>query len=196
MSAPLPLIDRLVVRPPNWLGDAVLALPAMTAVRRAFPAAHLAVAAPPAVAALFREDTGVEPDEVLELPSEARAIEDALARGQFELGVLFPNSFRSAWILRRAGIKERWGVARSARGWLLTRRGPRPGARCSSTRSAISGSTCRPSCCAPSRKGRSSGLAASNPSRPISASSSPPTWTSRRRSRTGASGKTSITAST
>jgi heptosyltransferase-2 len=126
MSAPLPLIDRLVVRPPNWLGDAVLALPAMTAVRRAFPAAHLAVAAPPAVAALFREDTGVEPDEVLELPSEARAIEDALARGQFELGVLFPNSFRSAWILRRAGIKERWGVARSARGWLLTRRGPRP----------------------------------------------------------------------
>ena len=30
-------VERLVLRPPNWLGDAVLALPAMAAVRRHFP---------------------------------------------------------------------------------------------------------------------------------------------------------------
>src|SRR5258707_267591 len=58
---------RVVIRAPNWLGDAVLALPAMAALRRQFPGAHLAVAAVPAVAAIFREDTDVAPDQVLEL---------------------------------------------------------------------------------------------------------------------------------
>jgi heptosyltransferase-2 len=40
----------------------------------------------------------------------------------FDLGILFPNSFRSAWQLRRARIPERWGYATSGRGLLLTRR--------------------------------------------------------------------------
>ena len=46
---------RVVVRPPNWLGDAVMALPALTAVRRHFAGSDLTVAASPAVAGLFRD---------------------------------------------------------------------------------------------------------------------------------------------
>ena len=116
---------RMVIRAPNWLGDAVLALPAMTAIRRRFPGAHLTVAAAPSVAALFREDTDVVPDAVMELSGSSRAVVAALAGGRFDLGVLFPNSFRSAWQLWRAGIPGRWGFATSGRGPLLTTRSPR-----------------------------------------------------------------------
>lgn len=113
---------RVVIRPPNWLGDAVLALPAMKALRAHFADAALTVAAPPGVAALFREETGVRQDDVLVLPTDHRQAVAALRGGRFDLGVLFPNSFRTAWQFRRAGIKERWGIARGGRGFLLTRR--------------------------------------------------------------------------
>jgi heptosyltransferase-2 len=114
--------SRIVLRSPNWLGDAVLALPAMAAIRRQFPHADLAVAAPAAIAALYREGTDVRPDRVIELPARQRGAIAVLAAGQFDLGILFPNSFRSAWQLRRAGVPARWGYATAARGVLLTRK--------------------------------------------------------------------------
>jgi heptosyltransferase-2 len=117
---------RIVVRPPNWLGDAVLALPAIAAVRRAAPSAALTIAAPPSIAALFREDTDAAPDAVLELPAAPRAEAAALRAGGFDLGILFPNSFGSAWRLRRAGVPERWGYGGGGRSALLTRRVRRP----------------------------------------------------------------------
>jgi heptosyltransferase-2 len=117
---------RVVVRAPNWLGDAVLALPALTAVRRHFADAHLAIAATGGVAALFLQETDVRPDEVIEVPPKGRAAAGALRAGRFDTGILLPNSFRSAWTLRRAGVGQRWGYAASGRGWLLTRRVRRP----------------------------------------------------------------------
>jgi heptosyltransferase-2 len=97
-------VRRVVVRPPNWLGDAVLALPAMAALRQRFSEAHLAVAAAPSVAALFREETDVRPDRVIELPARMRDAVAVLEGEGFDLGVLFPNSFRSAWITRRRAV--------------------------------------------------------------------------------------------
>ena len=72
----------------------------------------------------------------------------------------------------------------------------RQAARCSSTKLAICASISRPSCCARSRKGRSSGSAARSRSGRISAWSLRPTSTSKRRSRRGGSGRTCTTAST
>lgn len=120
---------RVLVRPPNWLGDAVLALPALAAIRRHFVGAHLTIAAVPAVAALFREETDVAPDRVIDLPIQQRAAVAALAAEQAGIGILLPNSIRSAWQFRRAGIAERWGMARGVRDLLLTRRSARPAAR-------------------------------------------------------------------
>jgi len=119
------VVSRLVLRAPNWLGDAVLALPAMTALRRHFADAHLAVAAVPGVAPMFREGTGVSPDSVIEVGLRPRETAALLEGGGFELGILFPNSFRSAWVLRRARIPARWGYGTSLRGWMLTRRSVR-----------------------------------------------------------------------
>jgi heptosyltransferase-2 len=116
----------VIVRPPNWLGDAVLALPALGAIRAAYPNAELTIAAPSTVAALFRERTDVRPDRILELPEGRRAAIAALTRANADLGILFPNSFGSAWMMRRAGVAERWGVSSAGRGWLLTRRSRRP----------------------------------------------------------------------
>jgi heptosyltransferase II len=123
MTPPRPTsVSRLVIRPPNWLGDALLALPAMSALRAQFPNAHLVVAATPVVAALFREETAVKPDALIEITVKSREIVAALRAGHFDLGVLFPNSFHSAWQLRQARVPERWGYGTSARGWLLTQR--------------------------------------------------------------------------
>src|SRR5215831_12291446 len=118
----MPSISRIVIRAPNWLGDAVLALPAMAAIRRHFPDAHLRVAAPPSVAALFREETDVRPERVVELPASSREAIATLEGGGYDVGVLFPNSFRSARQLKRARVPQRWGYPTSMRGLLLTRR--------------------------------------------------------------------------
>jgi heptosyltransferase-2 len=126
MTSPIPedhtVVSRLVVRAPNWLGDAVLALPAMAAIRRHFSDAHLTIAAPAGFADIFREDIAARPDEILALPSKPRGIRDVLTAGKFELGILFPNSFRSARLFKQAGIPERWGYSRAFRGPWLTRR--------------------------------------------------------------------------
>ena len=64
-------VNRLVIRAPNWLGDAVMALPAMGAVRATFAGAHLAVAAIPSIAPLFDEETSARPDSVIVLADSA-----------------------------------------------------------------------------------------------------------------------------
>jgi heptosyltransferase-2 len=120
-------VDRLLIRAPNWLGDAVMALPAMAAVRARHRQAHLTVAAIPAVAPLFLEETAVAPDKVLTV--DAKSEVRALREGRFDAALILPNSFRSAWNHRRAGIAERWGYAGSLRSPLLTRAVPRPRAR-------------------------------------------------------------------
>jgi len=120
---------RIIVVAPNWLGDAVLALPAIAAVRRAHPAAHIAVAARRSVADLFRLASVV--DAVVTLQSDGRwwrraAFRSDVARlRDFDLALLLPNSFHSAWMAKAAGIAERWGYASDARARLLTRAVPR-----------------------------------------------------------------------
>jgi hypothetical protein len=120
--------QRLVIRAPNWLGDAVMALPALAAVRAGLPETHITIAAITSVAPLFQEDTSAAPNDVLAIPDRSRETK-TVADGTFDAGLLLTNSFRTAWMLRRAGIADRWGFATNARGFLLTRRVARPRAR-------------------------------------------------------------------
>ena len=114
---------RLLVRTPNWLGDVVMALPALAAMRAHYPGAVLAAAGPRPLAPLLKAAPGV--DEVVGVPrggaGTRRGEAEALRRGGFDAVLLLPGSFGSAWIARRAGIAERWGFAGQWRRPLLTR---------------------------------------------------------------------------
>jgi heptosyltransferase-2 len=126
---------KLLVRAPNWVGDAVLSLPALRALRRAFPEAHLAVLARAWVAPLYRRESAV--DEVLlhtaaPGPGDWRGkwrLARALRSQGFDCAILLQNAFEAALVARLAGIRRRIGYARDARGFLLTDpiAAPRPG---------------------------------------------------------------------
>jgi len=111
-------LERLLVRAPNWVGDCVLSLPALRDLRRNFPTARLELLARPWVADLYR----ALPEVDAALESRGTLADAEALRGRFDLAVLLPNSFASAFAVWRAGIEERWGYATDGRGPLLTRR--------------------------------------------------------------------------
>jgi len=124
-------MQRLVILAPNWLGDAVMALPAIADVRRCLAGAHITVAARAAVAPLFQ--LVPEVDETIVVgrgASLARvgswaAIGSELRGRGFEAALLFPNSIHAALLAHRAGIPERWGYGGGVRRQWLTRAAPR-----------------------------------------------------------------------
>ncbi len=109
-------MNRLVILAPNWLGDAVMALPAIADVRRAAPAASISVAARASVAPLFALVREVNDTLVIE-----RDAAHVLAAKNFDTALLLPNSTRAALVARRSRIPERWGYRTGWRGALLTR---------------------------------------------------------------------------
>jgi len=125
-------MSRVLVRATNWLGDAVMSLPAIRAIRQVFPHAHLAVLARPSVAGLYSRETCI--DRVIPYPRQkgvAGRSEFAagLRREQFDGAILLQNAFDAAFLTWLAGIPERIGYRRDGRGFLLTRpiRVPEPG---------------------------------------------------------------------
>ena len=112
---------RLVILAPNWLGDAVMALPAIADVRRAQADATIAIAARASVAPLFSLVDGI--DATVPVPANLAGA-DALVG--FDTALLLPNAFRSALVCWRAGVPERWGYRADGRGLLLTRAIDRP----------------------------------------------------------------------
>jgi heptosyltransferase-2 len=119
-------MKRLVILSPNWLGDAVMALPAIADVRRGAPDASITIAARSAIAPLFGLVPGVEETVVLPAPGFRdvtgwRGLGDELAGRSFDVALLLPNSMQSALRVFRADIPERWGYRTDWRGRLLTR---------------------------------------------------------------------------
>jgi heptosyltransferase-2 len=119
-------LNRLLIVAPNWLGDAVMALPAIADVRRQAARAEIAVVARPSLAPLFSMVDEV--DRVLQLDSllPLRTVAGELARHDFDAALLLPNSMRAALLVTLARIPERWGYRADLRGPLLTRAIDRP----------------------------------------------------------------------
>ncbi len=115
---------RIVVRGANWIGDAVMTLPALRRLRRAFPESHLTLATPAWAEGIFT-DAGFL-DEILILNSNSNKMRDVWqgayqwrAKG-FDMAVIFPNSFGTALVPALARIPVRIGYATERRGALLT----------------------------------------------------------------------------
>ena len=120
---------RIVVRATNWVGDAVMSLPALAEIRRRFPKAHIAVLAKPWVAGLYAGERFAD-EVILYNPGESKwKIARSLRAGRFDCAILLQNAFEAALIAWLAGIPNRIGYNRDGRGLLLTRSiaVPKPG---------------------------------------------------------------------
>lgn len=129
-----PFVERILIRCPNWVGDAVMATPFIEAVRREYPDAHIELMLKKYVGPVYegapwmngcieippvRKKTFV--DRIQQFFANVRAIR----AGRFDMAVLLSNTFQCALEAALAGVPFRIGYLRDARGWLLTR-GPRP----------------------------------------------------------------------
>ncbi len=119
-------IKKILVRAPNWVGDAVMCLPALEALRRAFPDSEISVLARPVIGELFVGHPGAHRVVTYDY-REAHAgwwgtirLARSLRRERYDLVVLFQNAFEAALLGVLAGIALRYGYATDGRRWLLT----------------------------------------------------------------------------
>ena len=114
-------VRAVLVRANNWIGDVILASPALHALRRRYSGARITVLAPPAVIPALAGSPDL--DEVLPLP-ESRMARLRLAAGlrgrRFDLAVLFQKAFEAAVLAAAGGARRRYGYATDRRGWLLS----------------------------------------------------------------------------
>jgi heptosyltransferase-2 len=117
---------KLAIFLPNWVGDAVMATPALRALREQFTSAEIIGVLKPYVAGALEGAPWL--DRLVFLnnrgPREQRWLSVALRlrREQVDVAVLFPNTFRSALVAWLAGCRRRVGYVRYGRGLLLTDR--------------------------------------------------------------------------
>jgi heptosyltransferase-2 len=119
---------KILVRATNWVGDAVMSLPALRALHERFPAAEISILAKPWVADLY----GREPFCHRVIPYAPKSLAEkwragrALRSEKFDCAILLQNAFEAAAVAFAARIPERIGYARDGRSLLLTKAIPVP----------------------------------------------------------------------
>ncbi len=106
---------------PNWLGDVAMSTPALRALRTRFPEAKLTVVGRPGALGLLRHIPWL--DAWVDAPRGTSWSAIGELRAQLnrpDLAVLFPHSFRAAFLARASGAKRIVGYARGGRSLLLT----------------------------------------------------------------------------
>jgi len=114
---------KLLIRATNWVGDAIMALPALRAVRTRFPEAAITILARRYVASIY-ENQQVS-DNMMFVDSKRDLLGELRAQ-KFDIALLLQNAFEAAWLAWRTGIPERIGYARDGRSLLLTKAVPVP----------------------------------------------------------------------
>ncbi len=124
--------SKILIRATNWVGDAVMSLPAIRAVRARFPAAEIVVLARPWVADLYARETGIQRViPYLATPGfrdfgGKLGTARALRSEKFDCAILLQNAFEAAAVVWLAGIPRRIGYDRDGRRGLLTDAVPVP----------------------------------------------------------------------
>jgi len=116
-------LKKILLRGPNWVGDAVLAVPAMKAIRARFPEAEITLLVRPWVAGVFTSAPFI--DKVWSEPRPAGfgdwiRLARSIREKHFDMALLFPNSFESAVMLFLGRVPQRIGYATDGRSWMLT----------------------------------------------------------------------------
>jgi heptosyltransferase-2 len=114
--------QRILIRATNWVGDAVMSLPALRALKQRFPQARISILAKPWVADLYRREPFCD-ETILYTAGELGAkwrVAAELAERKFDCAILLQNAFEAAAIAWAARIPVRIGYARDGRSALLT----------------------------------------------------------------------------
>lgn len=111
---------KIVVRGTNWVGDAVMQIPALRELRRVFPDARITLCTRAWARGIFQDAEFI--DEFLTIEPEESAFQQAKKwrKGKFDLAILFTNSFQTALISKLGKSKRRFGYANEGRSFLLT----------------------------------------------------------------------------
>ena len=123
---------RILVRSANWLGDAVMTIPAVQAVARGRPDAQVTLLAPAKLAELWQQVPGVAAVLAIEPGYDVFQVARMVRRaGPFDAAIVLPNSLRSGLEVWLAGVPRRAGYAGHRRRYLLNQivREPAPPAR-------------------------------------------------------------------
>jgi lipopolysaccharide heptosyltransferase II len=110
---------RIAVRAPNWLGDSIISMPAVRALKAGRPDAQVTIIAPEKFAAVWRlipETHDVIPISRKSVLQVARLLRD---QQPFDVAVAFPGSFRAALEIFLGGVPRRVGFRGHCRAWLL-----------------------------------------------------------------------------
>jgi len=118
--------NSLIVRVPNWIGDAVMCEPALRDLRDLFPSTQMFILARPAIGQLFQGHPAI--DGILEYDWQGAhkgmvgllALVRLVKSKKFDMAVLFQNAFEAAFIAWGAGIPQRVAYATDGRRYLLT----------------------------------------------------------------------------
>jgi len=117
-------LHKILVRGTNWIGDAVMTLPALVSVRQAYPEAHLAVLAKPPVTDIYRMFSAANEiipyDQQFDTPLGVFRLAHALRKRRFDAAILLQNAIEAAIMSFAAGIPVRAGYNSDGRGLLLT----------------------------------------------------------------------------
>ena len=110
---------RILIRASNWLGDSIISVPAVRAIKAGRPDVHITILAPEKIAPVWKLVPDV--DEILSLKggSLLGALRVLRRQGPFDVAILFPNSLRTALEVWLAGIPRRVGYSGHQRRWLL-----------------------------------------------------------------------------
>jgi heptosyltransferase-2 len=127
MTAPAKIADiqRILVRSTNWVGDAVMTVPALEALRARFPRAEIVLLSKPWVSEIFWHHPAVNRQIIYKPRSEHRGplgfpkLIRELRAEKFDAALLLQNAFQAAWMAWLARIPLRIGYARDHRSFLL-----------------------------------------------------------------------------
>ncbi len=111
---------KIVVRGTNWVGDAVMQIPALRRLRRAFPDSHITLATRSWALGIFGDADFIDRILPFETPNSVFKQAKGWREREFDAAVLFTNSFESALIARLGNAKKRFGYATEGRSFLLT----------------------------------------------------------------------------
>lgn len=112
---------RIIIHGTNWIGDAVMTLPALEIVRESIPEAEITLYSRDWAEGVFATVESI--DNILTVPSDEKGIRAQAAlwrKNDYDAALLLTNSFRTALVARAAGVKKRVGYAGEGRGILLT----------------------------------------------------------------------------